>query len=207
MAQYIPIEVTQSDIDKADPRKSGRCVVARAIARTFPDARRIEVDVQSIRFTHAGERHVFSTPYPVTGYIVAFDAGDEIEPFRFRLNEAHRIGVKRTVSTPVGKQVDAARKKVQDRTAKVAKLEATPTASPARVKVAREELAEAQEQERTVKKAAAGKPQTRTDKTHGTRQAPQRSVWKTGNREYGNRRMAINGGSADKWTRPADEPK
>jgi hypothetical protein len=211
---YIPVEVTQEDIEKADPKKSGRCVVARAIARTIPDAHRIEVDVQSIRYTQDGERHIFFTPYPVTGYIVAFDAGKEIHPFRFRLNEAARIGVKQKPKTEAGKRVDAAVTKTRDRQAKLTKLEKA-AADPkhpkpptkAQLQVAREELDEAKAEQETTTKAVASQPKSRTDKSHGIRQAPQRSVWKTGRREYGNRLMSINGGEADQWARPEDEPR
>ena len=212
MPTYIAIEVTQEDIDKAEPKKSGRCVVARAIARTIPEARRIEVDVQSVRYSADGERHVFMTPYPVTGYIVAFDAGEEIEPFKFRLNEAHRIGVRRQVKTKAAIKVDTARTNKNRRAAKVKQLEAAaadpaqPSPDPAEITLARNRAAEAEAEHAAAVVTHADEPKSRDDTTHGTRKAPARSVWKTGRREYGGRLMAINGGNADKWTRPADEP-
>lgn len=87
MTTRINVEVTETDISKAIVSDSYKCVVAQAIARTIPDSTRIEVDVQTIRFTRmeTGKRYVYLTPYTVQGYVVAFDAGDVIEPFRFQL--------------------------------------------------------------------------------------------------------------------------
>ena len=82
------VDVSQADIRRAVRQDSSTCVVATAIARTFPDAVRIMVDTQLIRFTHAltGRRVAYLTPVKVQAYVVAFDAGDEIPPFSFWLN-------------------------------------------------------------------------------------------------------------------------
>ena len=60
------VEVTEEDISKAQRNNSYKCVVAQAIARTIPDATRIEVDTQAIRFTRAetGERWLYSHRRP-----------------------------------------------------------------------------------------------------------------------------------------------
>jgi hypothetical protein len=68
--------------------------VAQAIARTLPDATRIEVDTQTIRFSMNGQRYAYLTPYQVTGYVIAFDAGEEIEPFKFQLREDKRVPIR-----------------------------------------------------------------------------------------------------------------
>lgn len=83
----IKIEVTPEDIRRAIIADSYKCVVSQAIARTIPDATNIEVDIQTVRFTRqtTKNRYVYLTPYTVQGYIVAFDAGDSIEPFIFTL--------------------------------------------------------------------------------------------------------------------------
>jgi hypothetical protein len=196
MVTYRNIEVIQADIDKADPKKSGRCVVATAIARTIPDAHRIEVDVQTVRFTQNGERYVYVTPYPVSGYVVAFDAGEPIHPFRFRLNEASRVGMKRQTRTKAGKAVAAAESKVRDRKKKVEKLAraakdpAVLTPSRAERQLAAERVDEAEAARASV--MAAYGEQQQYEHGPGERKPPARSVYKTGRREYGQRRMAIN---------------
>lgn len=81
------VQVLQNDIDRAIRQDSSHCVVATAVARAFPDAVRISVDTQLIRFTHAvtGKRVGYLTPLKVQAYVVAFDAGDPIPPFSFTL--------------------------------------------------------------------------------------------------------------------------
>ena len=91
--KYTTIHVTQEDIDRALKRQSARCVVATAIARSIPGATKVAVDLQALRFTVDGERHVYFTPPGAVGYVVAFDAGDTIHPFSFRLSEAHRLPI------------------------------------------------------------------------------------------------------------------
>jgi hypothetical protein len=78
---YRSVEITETDIEKAKQNDSYKCVVAQAIARTFPDAHHIEVDTQTIRFTE--------------GYVVAFDAGEAIEPFTFQLRQPVPVRQKR----------------------------------------------------------------------------------------------------------------
>lgn len=92
------IKVTQADIDRGIRDDSSHCVVARAIAREFPDATRIEVDTQAIRFTKDNKRLVYLTPWIAQSYVIAFDAGDPIGPFEFRI--ANPIEVKRRPYTP-----------------------------------------------------------------------------------------------------------
>ena len=101
------IKVTQADIDRAITSHSSKCVVAQAIARQIPDAVYIDVDTQTIRFTRQGRRWAYLTPYAVQGYVIAFDAGDEIEPFDFTLSK--NIAVARRKTTPDGAKVALAR--------------------------------------------------------------------------------------------------
>ena len=56
------VAVTQEDIDHALRKDSSRCVVATAIARVFPKASRIVVDVHSIKFTDGPRRYTYLTP-------------------------------------------------------------------------------------------------------------------------------------------------
>jgi hypothetical protein len=101
MAQRrFSIQVTQHEIDKAQPKQSGLCMAAMAIARTIPDAHHVDVDLRTIRFTLNGERHVYLTPYAVSGYVIGYDAGDEIHPFSFQLREDARVPARRRTPTP-----------------------------------------------------------------------------------------------------------
>jgi hypothetical protein len=103
----ITIEVTPHDIARSKRGDSYNCILAHAIARIIPDATRIGVDTQAIRFTHAGKRFTYLTPPVAAGYVAAFDAGDAMYPFRFRLNDQSRIVVpvraRRIITTPAGR--------------------------------------------------------------------------------------------------------
>lgn len=93
----INIDVTNDDIARAHISDSYKCVVAQAVARTLPDATRIEVDVATIRFTRDEKRFVYLTPFIVQGYVVAFDAGEPIAPFRFQLRDPQQVRRRVTV--------------------------------------------------------------------------------------------------------------
>lgn len=97
---WIWIDVTQEDIDKAEKNVSSSCAVATAIGRCIPDARMPSVDVQAIRFSRllTDKRYVFLTPPQVQDYIIAFDAGDPIEPFAFVLNKPAYVADRRHVT-------------------------------------------------------------------------------------------------------------
>lgn len=92
MKTRFEIIVTQLDIDEGVRNNSHYCIVSTAIGRVVPEALRIIVDAQTIRFTVPDEsrrwRLVYLTPRSVRDYIIAFDAGDEIEPFGFVLEKA-----------------------------------------------------------------------------------------------------------------------
>jgi hypothetical protein len=90
------ITVNPEDLARASRRDAYQCAVALAIKRTLPDATRIEVDSQTIRFTRDRERFVYLTPPVVEGYVIVFDAGTPLEPFAFTLHvrapSAHGLG-------------------------------------------------------------------------------------------------------------------
>src|SRR6185503_2198742 len=168
----IRVQVTESDIKRAVKSNSMHCVVAQAIARTVPGASRIDVDLQSIRWSQDGERHIYLTPYSVQGYVIGFDAGDEIQPFTFALDSRRRVITKKQVSTAAGKKVQKAanEKRAAARNAKQLELAAAgdvlPPPSPAERAVAAEKLPtavevleKAEQNLAKVKEAVAGKPQ------------------------------------------------
>lgn len=199
----ISIKVTQKDIDQALRKDSARCVVATAVAAAIPDATSISVDVQSVKFTSGGKRHTYLTPPAVAGYVVAFDAGDKIFPFRFILREDQHIETARRRHTEAGNAKNtaavnekAARKK-RDRAE--AKLEAAlaSEAEPLTIAGARGELAAAEaaaklrEMERAeVMAAYAGEPVAEMIDAELPPPIPQ--VFKRNSRHYGMRRLRIN---------------
>jgi len=193
---FANIDVTQADIDRAKIKDSSRCVVATAIARSIPGASRISVDVQTIRFTLAGERFVYLTPPAVTGYVIAFDAGEDIRPFRFRLRQDQELRVRRQTKTDAGKAKDTARNREKAARRKLDKAEAqagTETASTADRRAAREarqELADAEAQRAAVMSAYTGTPAYETDDM--TLPPPTMRMHKARQRHYGHREMRIN---------------
>ena len=202
----VTIEVTQVDIDRAKVKDSSRCVVATAIARSIPGAQRISVDVQSIRFTVGGERFVYLTPYSVSGYVVAFDAGDDIHPFKFGLRPDQQVNVRQTKKTKAGAEVDKARNKAyraeKKAAAKQAQLEGIqskelPPPAPAEVRRAKAEVRAAKEQAKTtaelrdeVVAAYAGSRQTEPVDT--TKPKAPAQVFKKNERHYGHRTLRVN---------------
>lgn len=206
------IAVTQADIDRALQSNSSKCVVAQAIARTLPDATRIDVDTQSIRFTINGERYAYLTPYSVQGYVVGFDAGDEIHPFRFRLYEEQKVAVRQRTRTTAGTAVDGAAKRAKRAKAKAAdaqqelegvlgKVDAAltnptlPPPSPAELDEIRTKAAAAKaaakaaaENAASVKAAFADAQKAPTTTTGRT----VKRVFKTNARHYGHRVLRIN---------------
>ena len=81
------VNVTAEDIRDAEKEMSTTCMVARAIKREIVGSSHLLVDIQTIRFTMMDEgiRYVYLTPPEIQDYIVAFDAGDPIQPFTFKL--------------------------------------------------------------------------------------------------------------------------
>jgi hypothetical protein len=209
MATQIRISVTADDIRKAEKKNSMRCVVAQAVARTIPDACRIEVDTQSIRWTDGnGVRNVYLTPYAVQGYVIAFDAGDELEPFMFALDSRKRLPSPATkVSTDHGKKVHNATqqaKRTAKRAEQLAALAVASDADPvaaaaallvpkakAKAKRAASELVSVTEAYKAARAEGATRATTLPGETGLKTPAPPR-VYKTSRREYGNRVLRIN---------------
>lgn len=115
MSKRIRIEVTPRDIEHGIRGDSSRCMIAVAIARAVPNASRIEVDTQTVRFTDGeGSRWAYITPPIASQYVVDFDAGDPIDPFAFTLDRDRAVKVRRRVLTSAAdKATMAARKKVK----------------------------------------------------------------------------------------------
>lgn len=177
----ISVEVTASDIERAHRNDSYTCVVAQAIARTVPTATNVDVDTQSIRFTVDDERRIYMTPYAVQGYVIAFDAGDGIEPFSFQLRDPRRAA--RRIRTESGKTAQRAYNRVRRSSAKAPKkvTSETPTSDDVTSvqSAAKAAYAEA--------RAANPGPESKV----AGRKAPPR-VFKKKRRAYGHRLLRIN---------------
>jgi hypothetical protein len=189
----VSVSVTEEDIAKAHQNDSFSCVIAQAVARTVPAAHHIEVDTQSIRWTEGSERYIWLTPLSAQDYVIAFDAGEEIAPFRFQLSR--RTPVRRQERTEAGVAVDNARSAVrtakvaQERVERAAKRE---EATPKQVKAAAAKVAKAERTFEQVKTAHRGEKQTVRKPGPGRTQAPRRVITKTRIRSYGQRALRIN---------------
>jgi hypothetical protein len=193
----INVTVTEKDIENAHRNNSYACVVAQAVARTVKDATRIEVDTQSIRFTRNGRRLIYLTPYAVQGYIIAFDAGDPLEPFSFQLRQLVK-NPRQSERTEAGKVVHRAADRARRRAKR--RLEAeTDLGDVSLTQPSPKEAATAAYQEA---KAAVGNVLLRRQ-----RGRPVPRVFKRKTRSYGHRLLRINREEAKDWPTilPKDE--
>ena len=118
----IDVEVTQEHIDTAIPSDSAHCMIADAIRAAVPQAKKIAVDLQAIRFTdpEKGQRYVYFTPTIGQDALIAFDEGTPIKPFSFTLRSPIQViaagtrqkgesrafeGMRTTTSSKLGVQV------------------------------------------------------------------------------------------------------
>src|SRR5215471_17539933 len=164
----LHVEVTQRDIDWGIRDDSARCVVARAVARSIPDASRIEVDTQTVRFTSGGKRYAFLTPLVVQQYVADFDAGKPIGPFAFGLRQP--IVLRRRLLD----EANRAKYRAQRTQREAAQADSQPStpAAPAR--------------------PAAPKFSEAVHATTSEGHTPPPRVFKTKRREYGARQLRIN---------------
>jgi hypothetical protein len=165
------LNVTQAIIDTATPKDSGHCMIADALKLALPEARRVSVDLATIRFSLNGKRYVYPTPRPAQVALLMFDEGVHLEPFKFRLHHALQITTTKGKRPGEGPE-RAARRKREDRAQRVA--------NPSEVT------------KRMVPVVAGGVTPPIGPLAHG---APgMRPKWVTGRRrEYGLRTMATRG--------------
>jgi hypothetical protein len=188
MGSLVKVKVDQADIDRAIRDHSMKCVVVQALARTIPDAHHIDVDVATIRWTVDGERFCYLTPYTVQGYVVAFDAGDEIHPFSFQLDARSRVPIRQRKRTDSGLAVHNAQEEV--RRAKKEQKATEKTGSPVEVTRAKTKVVRAQGRLESVTAAYKGQKQQVNVGPSGRKPPPR--VSRTSRRSYGHRAMRIN---------------
>lgn len=86
------INITQEIIDTSMRANSSHCMIADAVRKAIPYARRVEVDLQTIRYTDGDERHVFFTPRAAQLALIKFDQGDDdLVPFVFSLGAPTQV--------------------------------------------------------------------------------------------------------------------
>jgi len=207
------IRVTQDIIDNAIRGNSRHCMVADAIRAAGIKATRVTVDVNLLRFTErVGDETIrwgYITPVRVQNYIVAFDAGDTIEPFAFDLKSDMRVPLSRQIHTTTGGGAQHTAKVTRSNARNnLAKVEADPESTPAQVEVAREKVAAAERRvaETTARLAETGEQVRRTQRpvvAEGEAQVlrprrPPRRTYQT-DREFGRRVMREN---QEGWTAP-----
>jgi hypothetical protein len=87
----ITISVTDEILNVAIRDISSHCMIAEAIKAELPDAKRVSVDLATIRFTRGDKRYVYMTPAACQKSLLDFDAGEKIEPFSCRLGRPSQI--------------------------------------------------------------------------------------------------------------------
>lgn len=118
-APRIKMIVTDEMIQDAIPRDSGHCVFAEAVKAAFPNASKVAVDLQTIRFTDPGKmlRYTYLTPRPVQLALVNFDQGHLPIPFNIELRNGQVTAAGRTraaIAKPVSpKAAEAARRSAE----------------------------------------------------------------------------------------------
>lgn len=102
------IKVTQDHIDTAIPRDSSHCMIVDGIKESIPRAKRISVDLATIRYTLGDTRYVYLTPRPAQIKLLEFDKGDPLTPFAFKLGKAAQtVKIKQRQKSGVQKTTDS----------------------------------------------------------------------------------------------------
>ena len=103
------LKVKAEDITSGMQKNSNHCMIADAIRRNIPEARFVNVDGASIRFTAWGFRYTYRTPMVAVHALNRFDQGDTtLKPFSFRLeNPKVRVSFR---SKSVGKTASPRKK-------------------------------------------------------------------------------------------------
>lgn len=176
------IEITERDVERGMRRHSGLCMVSTAIARCIPGASHIDTDLQTIRFTYEDERFIYVTPWRVGQYVVDYDAGDPIKPFRFQLRADQRIAVRHKGARE--RAIDNLRAKSQRLEARLADVKSQ--GNDALAAEVEQQIAEVRAERAELRKSQGGRPP-------GTpTRRPPATTFKNKRRTYGMRGLRIN---------------
>ncbi len=142
-APTVTLEITEELIADAIPRDSSHCLWAEAVTAAYPDAQRVSVDIQTIRFTDPkrGQRYTYLTPRTAQIALVQFDQGIRPEPHSVQLRRGQVTRMaqktpKQLTETPTPARIaqrKAAAKKGRDVLAKTTLRVSSGTAVPDRV--------------------------------------------------------------------------
>ena len=85
------VDILQEHIDEGIRRNSSYCAIAEAVKLAFPQASKVSVDLQTIRWSdrEKGLRYQYLTPPIAQQYLLNFDDGIKCRPFSFNLRGAH----------------------------------------------------------------------------------------------------------------------
>jgi hypothetical protein len=89
----LRIKVRKHHIDMAVPGNSAHCMISEAIREAMPEARHINTDLQTIRFSDptTGRRMIYFTPPMCQTALLEFDDGVKPEEWSFFLREPAQI--------------------------------------------------------------------------------------------------------------------
>jgi len=101
----IRIAVTQQHIDEAIPKNSRRCMIARAILTSIPEARHPLVDLHTMRWSDPVKhlRYIYPTPRAARLALHAFDFGVKPQPFSFITQGGQIVSTRVSFRDPDGK--------------------------------------------------------------------------------------------------------
>jgi hypothetical protein len=116
-APKVELAVTTEHIETSTKADSSHCMIADAIKAAVPNAARVSVDLQTIRFSDPGKRrrYVYLTPRTAQEALIEFDQGRTVEPFQVLLRGAHVIAMPAAPGERRGAAEPGQRRQVVDR--------------------------------------------------------------------------------------------
>lgn len=92
-APRVTVVVTKDIIDRSEERDSSHCMIAEAVKQAVPNAQKVSVDLQTIRFTDPEKRlrYIYLTPRQAQIALILFDQGKHNDPFTVFLRGAQVV--------------------------------------------------------------------------------------------------------------------
>jgi hypothetical protein len=86
-------KIGSKEIEAGLKQQKGRCAAAYALARQYPELRRIQVDQEQVRFTDDYDRvrHCYRTPKNLVEFIDKWDAGKPVEPIQMNFTRQNEV--------------------------------------------------------------------------------------------------------------------
>lgn len=88
-APRVKVIVTKEQIEDSVERDSSHCMIAEAVKAAYPNAKKVSVDLQTIRFSDPEKRsrYTYLTPRRAQVALVQWDQGIKPEPFDLTLRQ------------------------------------------------------------------------------------------------------------------------